>query len=112
MYTESQTILLANATWTSPPRMSNLEDNVAGIVAADQAGSLVIEQSFDPRAEAVATAGSANWTTTATVAVSAADNKTFSTPLVAPFWRVKYTNGATNQGSFRIFARHSSTGVD
>lgn len=112
MYTESQTALLANAVWTSPPRMSNLEDNVAGIVASDQAGTLIVQQSFDPRAMDAATAGAANWTTTATVAVSAADDKSFSTALIAPFWRLKYTNGATNQGSFRIFARHSSTGVD
>lgn len=109
MFTSSETALGSSAEFISPPRLSNRDDTIVGIYRADKAGTLHVEQSFDAAAGDAATASSATWTTT-DITVTANDNKTFSVSVVAPFWRIRYTNGGTAQTDFHIFARTISAG--
>lgn len=78
------------------------EDHVVGMVFADQAGNIFIEQSMD----------GTNWDLSTTYAIAANDGKGFSEALYAPYVRVRYVNGATPQTAFRITARLSSAGID
>jgi hypothetical protein len=76
------------------------EDWVVGMVFADQPGNIFIEQSMN----------NVNWDLSTTYAVSANDGKGFKEEVFAPFVRVRYVNGATPQGAFRMTARLSSAG--
>jgi hypothetical protein len=76
------------------------EDYVVGMVFADQAGTIYIEQSMD----------NANWDLSTNYAVVASDGKGFKEEIFAPYVRVRYVNGATPQTAFRLTARFSSTG--
>lgn len=106
MYLGSSTPLESNATYTSGTMLSERNDNLAGVVFADQSGSLIIEQGVD----------GTNWDKKTVVAISAAsgpgEGTTFSEPLLLPYFRVRYANGGTDQGTFRIAARFISAGVD
>jgi hypothetical protein len=90
--------------------MSNRDDQIVGTVFADQAGTLFIEQTNDKRAADPLTASSAVWDVQATYTVTASDGKGFLEDIVAPFWRIRYVNGSTNQGAFRLHARTASGG--
>ena len=76
------------------------EDNVVGIVFADQAGTLFIEQSMDNE----------HWDLSTEFAVTASDGKGFSESVIAPYVRVRYVNGGVAQAEFRLNARFSSSG--
>jgi hypothetical protein len=76
------------------------DDWVVGMVFADQAGNIFIEQSMD----------GTNWDLSTTYAVSANDGKGFKEEIFAPYVRVRYVNGATPQTVFRLTARFSSAG--
>lgn len=78
------------------------EDYVVGMVFADQAGNIFIEQSMD----------NINWDISTTYAISANDGKGFKEEVYAPYVRVRYVNGATPQTAFRLTARFSSAGND
>jgi hypothetical protein len=71
------------------------ESKIFGIVKSDQAGTVVIEQSFD----------GTNWDYANTIAVTAGTGVKIEEDIIAPYARVRYTNGATNQGFLRIFLR-------
>jgi hypothetical protein len=96
----STTPLTANQTWDSGPLQPGLADTITGSVFADQAGTVFIEQSGD----------GINWDISTSYAVAASDGKGFSEDILLPNVRVRYTNGATNQGTFRIFVRMTSAG--
>lgn len=76
------------------------EDWVVGMVFADQAGNIFIEQSMN----------GTNWDLSTTYAVTANDGKGFKEEIFAPYVRVRYVNGATPQTAFRLYARLSSAG--
>jgi hypothetical protein len=76
------------------------EDWVVGMVFADQAGDIYIEQSMD----------GTNWDLSTTYAVTANNGKGFKEDVFAPYVRVRYVNGATPQTAFRLTARFSSAG--
>ena len=67
---------------------------VVGTVFADQAGTLNIDWSSDGQ----------NVDYTDTVAVSASTKTKFSLEVVAPYASVRYVNGASAQGTFRLYA--------
>ncbi len=71
---------------------------IVGTVISDQAGTLLVEQSPD----------GANWDVSSSFAVAAGategDGQGFSVEVVAPWTRLKYTNGATAQTVFRLYA--------
>jgi hypothetical protein len=67
---------------------------LVGTVFADQAGTLAVQQSFDQT----------NWDVQNTFSVAADAGQPFSVDLYAPYLRVIYTNGATAQTQFRLYA--------
>lgn len=77
------------------------EDWVVGMVFADQAGTLHIEQSMD----------GTNWDIDTSYTIAANDGKGFKEDIFAPYVRVRFVNGATPQTAFRITARFSSAGM-
>lgn len=76
------------------------EDYVVGMVFADQAGTLFIEQSMD----------GVNWDISTSYSVVANDGKGFKEDVFGPYVRVRFLNGATPQTAFRLTARFSSAG--
>lgn len=79
---------------------SGREDWIIGMVFADQAGNIFIEQSMD----------GTNWDLSTTYAILANDGKGFKEDVFAPYVRVRFVNGATPQTAFRLTARFSSAG--
>jgi hypothetical protein len=100
-YASSSTVLNANQTFTSPIIMPGNDDTLVGSVFADQTGTLFIEQSGDQ----------VNWDISTSHAVTAGQGQGFSEPIYMPFVRIRYANGGTNQGAFRVFARSTSAGA-
>lgn len=99
-YLGSNTVLTSGQTYTSSVFNTDRADSISGSVFADQAGTIFIEQSGDK----------VNWDISTSYAVTASDGKGFSENLLMPFVRVRYVNGGTNQGAFRLFARFTSAG--
>jgi len=99
-YVGSTELLDANEVWTSNTLSADRADNITGLVFADPGGTLYVEQSAD----------GTNWDLSEDVAVAAGDGQGFSKAIVAPFIRLRYVNGGTNQTAFRIAARFSSAG--
>lgn len=79
---------------------ANREDNIVGSVYADQPGTIFIEQSADGQ----------NWDISSEYTIAADDGKGFGESVVFSHARVRYVNGPTDQGVFRLTARFSSTG--
>lgn len=104
-YTGTETPLGAGTTYTSPARMSNNHDRVVGSVFSDTAGTLFIEQGY------VAADGTVNWDVQSSYPVVANDGSGFSEALVAPKWRVRFTQ-AGNQTVFRLHAHSTSDGEE
>lgn len=100
-FLSTTTPLAANGTVTLGPSLTDRADRIVGSAFSNQAGTLYIEQSYD----------SANWDVSTSVAIAAADGSGFSEELVAPYVRLRYVNGGTNQGTFRLSARFSSSGA-
>lgn len=100
---ESTTPLTGAATWTSDVRLTSTSDYLSGVVIADQAGTLFIEQSGN---------GGTNWDISTSFAVVANTAKVFSEPLYLSSVRMRYLNGGAAQGSFRLFSRSTSAGFD
>lgn len=75
-------------------------DNISGMVFADQAGTVYIEQSAD----------GVNWDISTSYPVTANNGKGFNEPLYGPYVRIRYVNGATAQGTFRLYSRFTSAG--
>lgn len=90
----------ANGEYTSGTKVTDRADNISGSVYSDQAGTIFIEQSHDGE----------NWDISTDYAVSADDGKGFSEPLYAPYVRIRYVNGGTDQGVFRLYSRFTSAG--
>lgn len=99
-YLSSNQSLGANATWTSGTKLTDRADSIVGSVFADQAGTLYVDQSFD----------NTNWDISESTAVAAGAGTKFKHDLIAPHIRLRYVNGATAQGAFRLHARFSSAG--
>ena len=88
-------LLDANETWTSSAVKTKLAGSVRGIVFSDESGSLTIEFSSD----------GTNWDyETTAISITGGTGKSFNESVVAPYYRLVYTNGATGQGEFRITA--------
>jgi hypothetical protein len=99
-YLGSTTALGVNGVYTSPVLMTDRADNISGSVLSDQSGTIFIEQSGDGK----------NWDISTSYPVTANTGKGFSESLYLPYLRVRYVNGSTAQGTFRIFARFTSAG--
>lgn len=99
--------LLANATWTSDVIEPRGADRITGSVFADQAGTLFIEQAGG---HDYGNPSATNWDVSTNYPVGVGDGKGFDEQILLPFVRIRYTNGATNQGAFRLRAQVQSAG--
>lgn len=98
---KGSTTLLGNAeVFTSSQTSSGTYDTVTGTVYASHAGTLNVEQSSD----------GTNWDKNDSTSVSATTGTSFSVAIVAPYWRLRYVNGATPQTTFRLHARAQKAG--
>lgn len=88
--------LTANQAITIGPFQTGTSSKVGGSVFADQPGTLWVEQSFD---------GGQNYDISQAFTVVASTAQTIDIDVIAPIARIRYTNGATNQGALRVFLR-------
>jgi hypothetical protein len=79
---------------TGPQVASSPDFAIVGTVYTDQAGTLYVEQGPDGE----------NWDTQKVIEVGAEEGQSFDEPCVAAYWRVRFVNGETEQGEFRIAA--------
>jgi hypothetical protein len=93
-------LLTATSIFTSQALEAGLADRITGLVFADQGGTLFVEQSGDLN----------NWDLSTAHAVTANTGLGFSDEILAPYVRLRYVNGATNQGVFRLHSRMTSAG--
>jgi len=94
------TPLAANGTWSSGQLQAELSDTITGSVFADQAGTIFIEQSGD----------GTNWDISTSYAVTANNGKGIQESILLPYLQIRYVNGASAQGAFRIHTRMTSAG--
>ena len=99
------TILLANATYTSPvvdrPEQDIPDGYMRIWILTDQSGNLYLEESHN----------GTNWTTTSSAVVSAGVSNILAwTKLSRRYYRCRYVNGATPQTSFIMI--HYTKGVN
>lgn len=87
------TPLAAGITFDSGSINLSRAESITGSVFADQPGTLEIQQSGDGE----------NWDITDTFDVQAGVGIPVNVPVVAQFFQVIYTNGATAQATFRLF---------
>jgi hypothetical protein len=100
-YAASSEPLDASQSWNSGVLHAGTHERITGLVFADQVGTLYIEQSSDGQ----------NWDLSTDYAVTASDGKGFSEELVAPYARVRFVNGGTDQGAFRISIKTTAAGT-
>lgn len=93
-FTETETALGANATFTGPARdLAGQYGYFRALVFANVAGTLNFEQSMD---------GSV-WTTVKTTSVTASQGIVDQVQVAARYVRVRYVNGGTAQSTFRLY---------
>jgi len=125
-------LLKKGKVFTSLPAQADFAEWISGTVTSDQGGTLEVQESFDlpvvPSAENYAKAENTkdlmqkwaeegHWAPCswpeelelakrpATFVVAAKATVSFSAFAGAPYWRVVYTNGGTDQEEFRLAAR-------
>lgn len=99
-FASSSTPLDANADEVVASISPGLADQVVGLVFSDQGGVLHVEQSAD----------NSNWDFDTEVTVTGGAGEGFSVPVYAPYVRLRYENGGTDQTEFRLTAKTSSAG--
>lgn len=86
----------ANATITIGTIQSGTMAKIVGSAFSDQAGTLLVQQSFD----------GTNWDIQNSFTVAAATvNAAVDIDVIAPYIQFKYTNGASAEGALRVFLR-------
>ena len=93
LHASTTTALAASASWTSASEEVLTFGRITGTVFADVAGTLYVEQSPD----------NTNWDVVDSWSVSAGAGLGFSVELVGRYVRIRFTNGATAQTTFRCF---------
>lgn len=83
------------------PFQTDRAQKIVGSVFADQAGELLVQQSFDGE----------NWDIQDKIAVSASTGTKIEVTIIAPVWRLKFVNTTnTKQKKFRLYARSYESG--
>jgi hypothetical protein len=102
-FLSTTTPLIGGASLPTPlgPIQPEAGDNIVGIVFADVAGTLFVDQSAD---------GGQNWDMVTSIAVAAGVGQGFSVPVYGNAVQIRYTNGAGAQSAFRLRAKISSAG--
>lgn len=99
-YTGTTTPLGANATYTTGTLVTDRADQITGTVFSNQGGTLFIDQSAD----------GTNWDVSRQIVVVANTGQGFKEDLYGGYVRLRYTNGGTAQGTFRLHSRFASAG--
>lgn len=99
-FRSSNTPLTKNSTWTSNTGLRERHDTVQGIAFSDQGGTLLVDQSSD----------GVNWDVSDSFTITGGTGKEFLVQLYGPYWRLRYTNGGTDQTAFRISATTQAGG--
>ena len=94
LHASTTTALAIDASWTSPSEEILNFGRITGTVFADVAGTIYVEQSPD----------NTNWDVVDSWSVAAGAGLGFSVELVGRYVRIRFTNGATAQAAFRLFA--------
>lgn len=94
-YIGSTTPLTGSASYTSHWTNTDVAPRLTGSVFADQSGTIYIEQSGDGITADV----SASYTVTASTGEGFAEN------IVLPYARIRYVNGSSAQGTFRLISK-------
>ena len=89
---ETTTALSANSSYTSPSVNTNNYTDFQGFAYADQDGSFKIQISPD----------GSNWYDYDSKSLTGGNTVPFDEIVIAPYMRIVYTNGATDQTAFRI----------
>lgn len=98
---DKTTVVLAGAaTYIGAAQVCGSYKTINATAFADQTGTVLIEQSFDPAFGTI--------DASATSAVTASTPTTLTAARVAPYCRLKYTNGVTIQGTFRAYLSGST----
>lgn len=86
---------------TLGPIQTETAQTIAGAVIADQAGTMLVQQTFD----------GVNWDVSQSFTIVANVAQTFNVVVIAPAAQIVYTNGGVAQTSiFRLFARTFTLG--
>jgi hypothetical protein len=93
LLSSTTTPLAASGSWVSSVDDALNTGRITGSVFADQAGTLYVEQSPD----------NTNWDIVDNFSISANAGIGFSVEKVVQYARVRYVNGSTAQGAFRLY---------
>jgi hypothetical protein len=104
-FVATETALGSTTSWTSDKRLTNRDDNIVGTIFSDTAGSLFVEQGYTD------SSGTDHWDASTTVAVTASTGTSFTVPIVAANWRLRFTQAGT-QTVFRVYGQARASGVD
>ena len=85
--------LVGLAVYTGATTISGAYTHVTGACLANQAGTFYVDGSYD----------ATNWDGQITTAYVANDPMAFKVPLVLPYFRIRFVNGAAAQGSFALY---------
>jgi hypothetical protein len=105
--------LKAHAEWKSQPVQTDFAEFITGSVYADQEGTLEIQQTFnypqdhENETKALEKVG---WDVVTTIKLKAEEKEAFQIFAIAPYFRLVYVNGGTEQTKFRVFARAQEKG--
>jgi hypothetical protein len=99
-FESNSTPLAANTAYEGGTIYTGRSDHIVGAVYSDQFGELFVEQSTN----------NTNWDISTKFTVTANVGQSISEEVFLPYARVRFENGATAQGAFRIYVRLSSAG--
>jgi hypothetical protein len=97
LYSETATALGSSATYTGATHDVGpipYYDQVGCVFRADQSGTAYLDMSAD----------GSSWTVQDTASVSASTTTDLNARVRTRFWRCRYVNGSTAQGSFAVFS--------
>lgn len=99
----TETALGTTTSWTSDKRLADRHDTITGTVFSDTAGTLHVQQGYTD------SSGVDHWDVDTTYAVTASNGAGFSENIVAPNWRIQFTQAGT-QTVFRLYAQTRAAG--
>jgi len=100
-------------TWTSIPAQTDFAEFISGSVYSEKEGTLEVQQSFDypiVHESEVESLEKAHWDIVEKVTVKDGESKGFYYFTVAPYFRLVWTQGASETKKLRIFARAQEKG--
>ncbi len=102
--------LAKNKTYTGLPQQVDWAEYITGSVFADQAGELQVQQCMDlpvntQKLDLQEWAAEGHWDIVTKIPVGPKESQPFQIFGLAPYWRLVYKNGGSDQKEFRLDAR-------